>query len=180
VHLSIDPVIGSVCRLLLSLLFAAAARHKLRAHREFLAVLREYQLLPARSVALAAILVIGAEVFAACGIWWTSLRVPAAAVAVVLLVAYGAAIGINLWRGRREIDCGCSFGPSQQPLSAALLARNAVLLLPCAAAGLPLSGPINWVVCGTSLLAACVFALCYQVWGVLLANRPRALRLIGQ
>jgi hypothetical protein len=176
----IDPLLGSVSRLVVSLLFAAAAIDKLRNRPMFLAVLREYRLLPAPLVAPAAVAVVCAELFAAAGIWWPGLRTVAAAVAAGLLVAYAAAIGINLLRGRREIDCGCTFGQARQMLSPALLVRNALLLLPCAAAAMPLAGPVDWAVGGTSLFAAAVFALCYQLFGVLLANRPRALRLRGQ
>ena len=48
--------------------------------------------------------------------------------AAALLAGYALAIGINLWRGRRDIDCGCA-GPEQaQPIRPVLLARNAALV----------------------------------------------------
>jgi hypothetical protein len=177
---SIDPVIGCACRFFVTLVFGAASIHKLRSPREFLAILREYRLVPGLFVVPIGFVLVGAEILVAAGIWVVEMQATAAGGAIALLAAYAAAIGINLQRGRREIDCGCSFGSSQQPLSPALLVRNAVLLLPCAVAGLPLNGPVNAVVLCASLLAAVAFGLCYHLSGVLLANHPRVLRLRGQ
>ena len=47
--------------------------------------------------------------------------------AAILLLIVTAAVAINLWRGQRAIDCGCG-GMSSQPISWALVARNAVLI----------------------------------------------------
>ena len=173
----IDPVIGLTSRLVLTLVFGAALMHKILAPHRFIAVLREYRLLPATLVAPASLLVIFAEAFAILGIWWQALRVWAASTAVVLLAIYGIAIGINLWRGRRTIDCGCSFGSANQPLSNALLVRNALLMLPCAAAGLPETSALDVPGLAVGVLGAVALGLCYQVWGVLLSNRPRILQM---
>ena len=175
--LSIEPVLGLASRLLAVLVFGAAAFHKLRAPREFGAVLRDYRVLPASLVEVSAALVICAEAFVALGIWWVAVREWAAVVAVTLLVAYSVAIGLNLWRGRREIDCGCSFGAAGQPLSRALLVRNALLVLPCAVGGLPDSGALDGLGLLVACFAAAVLGLCYQTWGVLLVNRQQVLRL---
>lgn len=177
--LPIDPVFGFTSRLLLVLVFGVAVGHKLAQPRRFVAILREYRLLPDPMVAPAAVLVICAEVFAVTGIWWEGARTWAAAGAVALLAAYGVAIGINLRRGRLGIDCGCSFGASQQ-LSPALLVRNALLALPCAAAGLPASHALGGAGFIVSILGALALWLIYQVWGALVANGPRMLQLEGR
>jgi hypothetical protein len=62
-------------------------------------------------------------------------RPVAGLIAALLFVLYGMAMGINLTRGRDTIDCGC--GDTPQPLSVALLGRNAVL----AAGGLLMAVP---------------------------------------
>jgi hypothetical protein len=46
--------------------------------------------------------------------------------ALALFALYGAAITINLLRGRQHIDCGC--GGDGTPISWGLVLRNAVLL----------------------------------------------------
>jgi hypothetical protein len=178
--LSIDPVLGLASRFLATLVFGAAALHKVRAPREFATVLRNYRLLPDGLVEATTVLVICVETFAALGIWWADMRREAAACAMALLVVYSLAILANLSRGRREIDCGCSFGGSGQPLSPALLARNALLVIPCVVAGLPLSGGIHWLGVVMASFGAVSFVLCYQAWGVMLTNRPRVLRLVDR
>lgn len=177
--LSIDPVFGFTSRLLLMLVFGAAVMHKLSEPRRFIAVLREYRLLPAAVITPAALTVICAEAFVVLGIWWQASRGWAAAVAVTLLVTYSVAIGINVRRGRIGIDCGCSFGAARQRLSLALCARNALLLLPCAVAGLATKHALEVTGLVTGLLGAVALGLCYQVWGALAANRPRVLLLEG-
>ena len=176
-NLRIDPVFGLTCRLLATLVFGSAALQKLRAPREFAAVLRDYRIVPAPLLELSCAVVICLEAFTALGIWWPGLREWAATSAVLLLSTYSFAIGLNLWRGRREIDCGCSFGGAGQPLSPALLVRNALLVLPCAAAGLPEREALHGLGVAVALFGAGAFGLCYQAWGVLLANQPQVLRL---
>lgn len=133
-----DPVVHAILRASLALLFAAAARHKAREPVRFAATLRDYRLLPAGWVPAAARLLIALEAAAA-----AALLVPPAdplgpALGLALLALYSGAIAWNLARGRRHIDCGC-LGPldraRRQPLSAWLLARNALLIAGAALLG---------------------------------------------
>ena len=179
--LAIDPVIGLTCRLLTALIFGSAALGKIRNRAHFTAVLRDYQILPASCMAPAAAIVIAAEGFVTLAIWFPPLRETAAGVAVALLVAYALAIALNLWRGRREIDCGCSFGIAEggsgEPISWVLPLRNGILASICLIAGLPGAHSPSVPGYGVALVAATSFAICYRTWGVLLANRPQLLRI---
>lgn len=62
--------------------------------------------------------------------WWIQVLRPISAFASILLLSlYSIAIGLNLARGRRSIECGCA-GPGQrQELSGGLLLRNMALVL---------------------------------------------------
>jgi hypothetical protein len=51
------------------------------------------------------------------------------AAAAALLVLFAAAMGINIRRGRRHIDCGCFQSALKQSLSWKLVVRNFVLSL---------------------------------------------------
>ena len=53
----------------------------------------------------------------------------AAGAAVCLLAVYTAAIGINLARGRFDVDCGCSGPGGGRRLGLSLVLRNGVVLL---------------------------------------------------
>jgi hypothetical protein len=155
-----DPVIDLAVRAALGLLFASAALHKLRDPRRFTATLAEYRLLPARLAPGAAVGVMVAE----CGIVVALVVWPAwgAAAGAALLCLYGSAIGVNLARGRRHIDCGCGGPAARRDISGWLAARNALAAaVALAAALLPVATrELVWldactVVAGTAMLAAC-------------------------
>jgi hypothetical protein len=92
-----------------------------------------------------------------------------------LLGLYAAAIAINLLRGRRHIDCGCSFGLSQAAaaeLSWWLVLRNGVLAALAFLPALPQSGRELGVLDGFGLAAALLLAvLLLLALGQLQANR---------
>ena len=108
-------------------------------------------------------------------------RIYAALTAAGLMALYAAAIGINLWRGRRDIDCGCA-GPDQaQPLRPVLLLRNSALV------GLALLASVSPVVRDlgvfdgfVTVAASAVALLIYAAADGLLANSPLLLKLIGR
>lgn len=124
----IDPAVVWIARAATALLFAAAALHKLRAPAAFAASVRDYALLPASLVRPFALAAMGVEASIAVALLVPATAAPAALAGAGLLAVYAAAIGINLARGRRDIDCGC-FGPAaaRRTLHGGLLARNAVL-----------------------------------------------------
>lgn len=141
----IDPVVTLVARVGLVLLFGSAAFHKLRDRLEFTGVLAGYRVLPAGIVPTAAVAVAAAELVIAAALAAGSMVGPAGA--VVLLAIYSLAIGINLARGRRTIDCGCGALGARQPIGEWLLVRNALLVgaaLTLVAAPVA-TRPLSWV-----------------------------------
>jgi hypothetical protein len=161
----VDPVLVWVLRVALALLFAAAASHKLRAPREFEATVAAYALLPSAAVRPFARVLALAEVGVAAGLLLPGPGlVPVAAVSAgaALLCVYSVAIAVNLARGRTDIDCGCLGPAGEQPLSAWLLARNAVLVGACLLLAAPRGArELVWVD-GLSILAgAAGIALCW-------------------
>lgn len=110
---------------LLALLFTHAAWHKASDYGRFLGYVINYQLLPEWLAGPLARALIAAE--AACVLllvypdtsWLGALGM------VGLLLAYGAAMAVSLFRGHAEIDCGC--GGAAHPVSWLLVLRNLVL-----------------------------------------------------
>lgn len=146
----IDPAINLTIATSLALLLAAAAAHKLAGFRSFAATLGDYRLLPAPlATAFSAVMII-VEMAIACGLLIPALRATAAVSAAALFITYGAAIAVNIARGRVDIDCGCSFGRSADRLSFALIWRNALL----AAAALVAAAPASARALGAFDLAA--------------------------
>jgi hypothetical protein len=135
-----DPAIVLLAKASLTLLFGAAALHKLKHPQEFGGVVAAYQLVTERISAAIARLLPALELAVAVGIWVTPTRLAAALTGASLLLIYAAAIGINLARGRDDIDCGCTMsGRGRSPIGSWMLARNAILLLVALLASLPVT-----------------------------------------
>ena len=92
-----------------------------------------------------------------------------------LLVTYGAAMAINLLRGREDIDCGC--GGASHPLSWGLVARNAVLAGAAAIASRPtLERSMDWIDALTLVLGVLAFYALYLMADELLRQASRLAR----
>lgn len=168
----LDPAISLLLTLGGALLFATAALHKLRSREAFTATLRDYRLLPGALVPAAALALVFTEFFVAGGLLASALRgvvLWPVVGAIALLLLYAAAISINLVRGRRELDCGCSF--NRKAIGGGMVARNGVLagllgLSLLQASGRAL-GVMDIVLIGAALLAA---VLIYQAAELLLGQ----------
>ena len=175
----IDPVIALSLRLALGLLFASAAWHKIQDRVRLDATVHAYDVLPSWMVAPVTELLPWIEVSIALGLLYPPTRQAAAAASVALLALYTAAIGVNLVRGRREIDCGCFASSARVPLSNWLVARNAMLMAGAGLVVIPTAGRpllwIDWLTVATSLITLSL------LWaaGQRLAQSGRALRLGG-
>jgi len=171
-----DPVVDLTLRTAMALVFVAAASHKLRDPGRFRATLAEYRLLPEGLAPLVAV----AEVAAAGALLVPGTRAAGLLAAAVLLLVYGAAIAINLARGRRDIDCGCAGPGVRRPISGWLVARNAAL----AAAALVGLAPVHprglvWVDAVTVAGATAALAACYASLDRMIAHASLLSRLRG-
>jgi uncharacterized membrane protein YphA (DoxX/SURF4 family) len=168
----LDPVWVWIARLTLALLFAAAGLSKLWHPAAYRAAIAAYALLPTPVIAPAAIVLAVAEVTGAVLLLWPAGVLAGAYLIGALLLLFSAAIGINLWRGRTDIDCGCwMFGAkpdTQGSIGPGTLVRNVVLGALVLAAILPTTGRglsvLDWstVLMGTSA-ALGLFAIAAQL-----------------
>jgi hypothetical protein len=156
----IDPTVAWVARLALAGVFAAAALHKWRGLSAFSAALAAHRLVPEAIVPALARAFAAVETAVAAGLLVPAVAASAGCTAAALLAIYSIAVAINLARGRREIDCGCSARP--RPLSGGLLVRNAALGAAALLAALPeASRALVWV---DALSAAAGAAALAFVW----------------
>ena len=153
-----DPVVDIILRVALASLFAAAAWHKLSDSTRFRATLRAYQILPAWALSPVARILPVVEGLVALALPLSTTKSTASLAGACLLGVYSAAIGLNLLRGRREIDCGCFASSARVPLSATLLARNALLIVAALVASMPAS-PRTLVWADSFTIAAALLAL---------------------
>jgi hypothetical protein len=85
---------------------------------------------------------------------------------------YLALIVRAMIQGRRDADCGCSFGPTQRPLGWFQVSRNAVLLAVAAiVTGVSAVGG-NVAVEGSQVLAACALLALYGALDQVMALQP--------
>lgn len=176
---SLDPVIGGIVCGSFALLFGIACAHKLRGLSAFAATLTEYRVLPDSLVYPASLLLPILEGLIALGLLIGSVREPASLLGAALLAAYAAAMGLNLLRGRNQLDCGCLGPRGGGVVSTSLVWRNVLMALTLAATGgNPWSArPMGWLDLGTVLFAVGVVVLLYPaangLWAVAARHPPQ-------
>ena len=156
-----DPAIDLVMRAGLALLFGAAAVHKLRDRARFRATVVAYRLLPASLAAPASLAIVAGEMAVATALVLPPARAAGYAGAAALAAIYAAALGVNLLRGRRDLDCGCLGAGGRDAISWWLVGRNLVLVVLSLAGTTPTTArPLGWLdaVTGTGLLGFAVLA----------------------
>ena len=110
-----------------ALLLAASAVHKAAAWSRSLAVMRQFGGVPRSWSSTALGTVIASEFVAALMLLIPAYRTAGAILAATLWTVYLGLILRAILQNRRDLECGCSFGPSSRPLGAFQLLRNAVL-----------------------------------------------------
>ncbi len=173
----VDPVPVLSLGLLLSWVLLDAGVQKLRDPLFTAATIDDYRLLSEGSGVRIARALAVLEVSVGFFILLPFTRVPALSVAALLLLVYGAAMALNLLRGRRDIDCGCAGAGQLHRLSAALVLRNVLLAVAALAAAGASAEPAHWTGWLFGFLCAVVSALLYASVNALLANRQLLERL---
>jgi hypothetical protein len=176
----IDPAVGALLAAAFALLFVSAALHKLFDRERLAQVVRAYALVP-DVLARLSWLVPLVELAVAAGLLVSATRGAAALAGALLLLAYAAAIAVNLHRGRRDLHCGCGGPNDRRPIAAWMIWRNlalaaglSVMQLPRASRALGAADVLT-IAAGTAVLA-----LLYVSAETLLGRvAPRAARLRG-
>ena len=171
----IDPLIILILSILFSALFVFAALHKILSG-SFQSIVSDYRILPTALVPLAAISIPLIEIVI--GFSWALNFLPTltALATSTVLASYTAAIGINLLRGRRYIDCGCGFSSTKktlgsQQLSGGLILRNIILIAFSILAILPLAERLLGVMdYFSAIVASAIIALLFAGYNQLLSN----------
>ena len=159
-----------------ALVFVRAAAFKLRDVEAFADALAAYRILPIGAVEPAARALPIVEVACALALVAPPTRIAGEIAAVVLLVIFALAMGLNLLRGRREIDCGCGDPSRRQPLAWSLVARNlafAAILVACALAPAGSSSPVGWLMGGAAAAGLLLLMLCHETFSALPAREGR-------
>jgi uncharacterized membrane protein YphA (DoxX/SURF4 family) len=176
-HAAMAPFALAI-RTLVSLVFLTAAYGKLRHGAPFQGVVANYRLLPDAMVAPTAYLippaelVLGATLLLGVAYPWPELS------AAGLLLLFALAMGINLRRGRRHIDCGCFQSALKQTLSWTLVMRNGVLALLMGIALLSNVAPDDPLTRVNGYLAGGALFIILQALGILWSISPARRRAV--
>ncbi len=178
--MSTSPAMAEIAlaiRVLVSLVFLTAAYGKFRHWSVFQGVVANYRLLPEVLVAPAAYLLpplealLGAALLLGLASPWAELG------AAALLLLFAVAMGINIARGRRHIDCGCFQSALKQSLSWKLVMRNVALSLLLGVAVLTREAPSDLFMRVNGLLVGGVLFVILQslniLWSIVPAWRRR-------
>jgi hypothetical protein len=125
----VDPLVDLTIAWSLAALFAASTLHKLQALSEWPGIVRNYRLLPDALGGFAAWLILCAGALTAAALALEPTRRLGAMAAAIQLALFGAAMWINIRRGRTSIDCGCFGSQLKAGISHWMVVRNALLAL---------------------------------------------------
>jgi uncharacterized membrane protein YphA (DoxX/SURF4 family) len=155
-----------------AVLLVASGLHKLVRRRRTQDVLREFAGVP-RILAPFAVLLVGvAEILAGSLLWVPGFRAAGGALAVLIWSGYLSLIVRAISQGRRNVDCGCSFGTAHAPLGTYQVVRNLCLIGTAALlAGLS-AASVGQAVAAPQILAAVALLVLYGALDQVMALAP--------
>lgn len=174
-----DPLFAMTVAVFLGVLTGGAGVHKLAEPGRFRQTLAGYGLLPSSLTPVAARIIPAVELAVALMLFMMLLMPSVggfgAVLAAGLFAFYGLVIAVNLLRGRRDIDCGCSWGRSgstgEGRIHWGLVARNAVLV--ALALAVVLMDPVRaatWLDRINAVAGGLAFGIIWIAFDILLAN----------
>ena len=156
-----------------AVLLVASGLHKLMRRGRLQAVVQEFAGVPPPLAPFSVVSVAAAEILASGLLWSPSYRAAGGALATLIWGGYLFLMLRAIAQGRRDVDCGCSFGAAaQRPLGAYHVMRNAVLTLMAAvvAAGSPAGSAVP--VLASQILAAIALLALYGALAQAMALTP--------
>ena len=169
----VDPIFVHLSAGFIAFLWISSSVPKLAALSRHRLTVEGYGLLPSSLVPSFSVLQPALELGLGLTVLFPVFRPSSAWISVGLLTLYSLAIGINLARGRRDIDCGCSGPAMRQELTEGLVLRNLVLILLCGMAALPAtSRTLGWIDFATFGMGILGMIFAYTAANLVLAQAP--------
>jgi uncharacterized membrane protein YphA (DoxX/SURF4 family) len=176
----LDPAIGILIVASVALLFASAGVHKLRDLRRFDEVFIAYGLMPAITGIRISRIVPILELTVAAGLAVKVSRPYAAALGIIMLSGYAAAIAVNLRRGHRDLACGCGGPDERRTIAAWMVWRNILVASAVATIFAPWSARQLGITDGLTIaFGLLTVALIYLCIDQLFGNAQRTAQMWG-
>ncbi|HEV7613560.1 MAG TPA: MauE/DoxX family redox-associated membrane protein [Steroidobacteraceae bacterium] len=155
-----------------AVLLLASALHKMARPDRARTVVHDFAGVPSRIAVAATVLIAAAEALAGLLLWTQPYRAAGGALAALIWSAYLFLILRAIAQGRRDVDCGCSFGAALRPLGAYHVGRNMWLAgmasLVAAVSAASGGGPVL----GSQILAAIALLALYGALDQAMALTP--------
>jgi hypothetical protein len=113
----------------LALILLASGLHKLVRRDRSQAVVREFAGVPRVLAPFTVLAVAATELLAGLSLLTPAYRAAGGVLAAFIWAAYLGLILRAIAQGRRDVDCGCTFGIAHRPLGAFQVTRNSVLVV---------------------------------------------------
>lgn len=120
-----------VLRIFLGCLFLSAGWSKITEVNQHIGIVKEYKVFPDKYTKHLVLLEICLELFVGVFLLLGLFHQYIAVIAISLLIIYSIMISINLFRGRKNISCGCGGMAGNHTLSWKLVLRNLCLIITC-------------------------------------------------
>jgi hypothetical protein len=167
----VAQVLGAQLAAFLAALLLASAAHKGMRFAHTRKVVHEFAGVPRSAAAAVAIAAALGELIAAAALFVPAYRLAGASLAALIWGVYLALILRAIGQGRRDADCGCSFGSQPHALGAFEVARNALLVALAVLAAVSAARGAAPVAASQGL-AACAFLALYGALEQVMAVRP--------
>jgi Methylamine utilisation protein MauE len=155
-----------------AVLLLASAAHKLLRRARTRTVMRVFAGVPAALAPLAVAAAAAAEIGAAVLLWVPALRAEGGLLAALIWGAYLALILRAMALGRRDVDCGCTFGAARRPLGSYAVARNTGLTAMALLVALDFAPSAQQPIGGPQILAAFALLALYVALDQAMALAP--------
>jgi len=155
-----------------AVLLLASGLHKMIRHDRTRAVMREFAGIPSGFASFAVTAAASLELLASLLLWTPSYRVVGGALAALIWGGYLALILCAIAQGRRDVDCGCTFGAGRRPLGVFQVVRNVVLTGAALLVAAGSAGGVTGPVVASQILAAFVLVVLYGVLDQVMALTP--------
>jgi Methylamine utilisation protein MauE len=155
-----------------AVLLLASGLHKLTRRGRTQSVIHDFAGVPRYLAPAAGVVVAVTEMLAGLLLWTPSSRALGGVLAALIWGGYLALILRAIAQGRRDVDCGCTFGATQRPLGVFQVMRNGVLvcaaLLVAAGSAASVTGPVI----ASQILAAFALLALYGALDQVMALTP--------
>jgi hypothetical protein len=153
-------------------LLLVSGMHKLTRRGRTQSVIHDFAGVPRNLAPAVGVVVAATEMLAGLVLWAPSHRALGGVLAALIWGGYLALILRAIAQGRRDVDCGCTFGGTQRPLGVFQVMRNGVLVCVALLVAVGSAASVTGPVMASQILAAFALLALYGALDQVMALTP--------